>query len=125
MSCVRGIHCEYVHLVYYITAQYGWMNTFQLKVDALSHLVLQVHLGPNGEEWLHHISMTFDTGSHEGGPAILSNKMRENAVITVVNIKQTIEKRMNIPQTHLCLAEEGSVRLITPLTDMIQHLSIG
>ena len=73
------------------------MNTFQLQVDTVSHLVLQVYLGPNGEERLYHISMTFATGSHEGSPAILRNKMRENPVITVVNIKQTIEKRMNIP----------------------------
>ena len=73
------------------------MNSFQLKVDALSHLVLQVHLGPNGEEQLHHISMTFDTRSHEGGPAVLRNKMRDNTVITVMNIKQTIKKHMNIP----------------------------
>lgn len=73
------------------------MNTFHLQVDAVSHLVLQVYLGPNGEEQLYHISITFDTGSHEGSPAILKNKMKENTVITVMNIKQTIEKCMNIP----------------------------
>ena len=101
-----------VRLVHYVTAvihQYEWMNTFQLQVDAVSHLVLQVYLGPNGEERLYHISMTFATGSHESSPAILRNKIRENTVITVVNIKQTIEKCMNIPQTHLCLAEEGKL----------------
>ena len=75
-----------------------WVDEhFQLQVDVLSHLVLQVNMGPNGEERLYHISMAFATGSHEGGPAILRNKMRGNTVITVVNIKQTIERSMNIP----------------------------
>ena len=71
------------------------MNTFQLQVDTVSHLVLQVYLGPNGEERLYHISMSFDTGSHEGGPAVLQNKMRGNTYHRCEH--ETTEKRMNIP----------------------------
>ena len=82
-------------LVYYVTLvihQYRWMNTFQLQVDAVTHFVLQVYLGPNTEEQLYHISTTFATGSHEGGLAIL----REKTLLSVVNIKQTIKRCLNI-----------------------------
>ena len=58
----------------------------------MSHLVLQVHLGPTGEEQLYNISMTTVTGTHEGSPAILRNTMRQNSTITVMNMEKTIER---------------------------------
>ena len=49
---------------------------FILVVDVVSHLILQVYMGPTGEEKLYHISMTPDNGPHAGGHAILRNKIR-------------------------------------------------
>ena len=49
---------------------------FILVVDVVSHLILQVYMGPTGEEKLYHISMTSDNGPHAGGHAILRNKMK-------------------------------------------------
>ena len=49
---------------------------FILLVDVGSHLILQVYMGPNGEEKLHHISMTPDNGPHAGSHPILRNKMK-------------------------------------------------
>ena len=40
----------------------------------MSHLVMQVHLGTNGEQHLYNISMTMVNGTHESSPAILRNK---------------------------------------------------
>lgn len=46
----------------------------QLLVDVVFHLVLQVNLGPTGEEQLHNSTMTPCNGNHEGSPAILRNE---------------------------------------------------
>ena len=62
------------------------------QVDAGSHLILQVYLGSTGEEKLYHISVTTVTGQHEGSPTILRNRMGQNSIITVMNMKQTIER---------------------------------
>ena len=43
----------------------------QLQVDTVSHLVLQVYLGPTGKKQLHHINVTTVTGQHEGSLTIL------------------------------------------------------
>jgi len=52
----------------------SFMN--QLQNDTMSHLVLQVYLGPTGEKQLYHFSMTTVTGQHEGRPAILRNETK-------------------------------------------------
>ena len=67
------------------------MASFILVVDVGSHLILQVYMGPNGEEKLYHISMTPDNGPHAGSHAILQNKLRSNGVITVIDWEKTIE----------------------------------
>ena len=61
------------------------------QVD-VSHLALQVHLCPSGEEQLYNISLTFVTGQHEGSYTILRNTMRQNSTITVMNMEKTIER---------------------------------
>ena len=43
----------------------------QLQVDTVSHLVLQVYLGPTGKKQLYHNNVTTVTGQHEGSLAIL------------------------------------------------------
>ena len=50
-------------------------NKSSTIVDVVSHHVLQVHLGPTGEEQLYHISVSTVTGTQEGSPAILRNTM--------------------------------------------------
>ena len=50
------------------------MQITPLIDDVVSHLVLEVHLDPTGEENLYHISMSTATGHHEGIPVILRNK---------------------------------------------------
>ena len=50
----------------------SFMN--QLQHDTMSHLVLQIYLGPTGEKLLYNVSMTTVAGQHEGRPAILRNK---------------------------------------------------
>ena len=54
----------------------------------VSHLILQVYLGPTGEEQLYNSSMTIVTGMHEGSPAILRNRIRQNSAVTVMNMKR-------------------------------------
>jgi len=51
-------------------------------VDAVSHLILQIHLGPTREEKLYYVSMSTITGLHEGSPAPLRNRMRQALNIT-------------------------------------------
>ena len=68
------------------------MKRHGCQVDVVSHLALQVYLGPTGEEQLYNISMTFDTGTHEGSPAILWNTMIQNSTVTVMNMEKTIER---------------------------------
>ena len=53
------------------------MARFLLVVDAVSHLTLQVYMGPNGEEKLYHTSVTLDNGPHAGSHAILRNKIKQ------------------------------------------------
>ena len=43
----------------------------QLQVDTVSHLVLQVYLGPTEKKQLDHINVTTVTGQHEGSLTIL------------------------------------------------------
>ena len=62
-----------------------------VKLMFVSHLALQVHLGLTGEEKLYNISMTFDTGQHEGSPAILRNTMRQNSTVTVMNMERQLK----------------------------------
>ena len=64
------------------------MARFILVVDVVSHLILQVYMGPNGEEKLYHNRMTPDNGPHAGSHAILQNKLRSNGVITVIYWKR-------------------------------------
>ena len=52
------------------------MARFILVVNVVSHLILQVYMGPTGKEKLYHISMTPDNGPHAGRHAILRNKMK-------------------------------------------------
>ena len=67
------------------------MARFILVVNVVSHLILQVYMGPTGKEKLYHISMTPDNGPHAGSHAILQNKLRSNGVITVIDWEKTIE----------------------------------
>ena len=62
-----------------------------LLVHVVSHLALQVHLGPTGEEQLYNLSMTLVTGQLEGSPAILRNTMRQNNTITVMNMERQLK----------------------------------
>ena len=48
----------------------------QLQVDTVSHLVLQVYLGPTGKKQLYHINVTTVAGQHEGSLAILRRQNR-------------------------------------------------
>ena len=70
----------------------GVQSDVAVKLILVSHLALQVHLGPKGEEKLYNISITFVTGVHEGSPAFLRNTMRESSTITVMNKEKTIER---------------------------------
>ena len=72
-------------------AEEEMLARFILVVDGVSHLILQVCMGPTREEKLYHISMTPDNGPHAGSHAILQNKLRSNGVITVIDWKKTIE----------------------------------
>ena len=54
-------------------------NKSSTVVDVVSHLSLQVHLGPTGEQQLYHISTTIATGPHEGSTATLRNRMRRDS----------------------------------------------
>ena len=51
----------------------------------MSHLVLQVYLGPTGEKKLYHISTTTLTGTHEDSELMLRNTMTIN--VNVINMK--------------------------------------
>ena len=62
-----------------------------VKLLFVAHLVLQVHLGPTGEQKWYNISMTTATGTHEGSSTILRNTMRQNSTITVMNMKRQLE----------------------------------
>ena len=53
----------------------------QLQVDTVSHLVLQVYLGPTGEKKLHHLHVTTITSQHEGSLVIL---FRQNVKVLMV-----------------------------------------
>ena len=64
----------------------GVWRDIAVKLMFVSHLVLQVYLGPTGEEQLYNTSMTFATGTHEGSQAILRNTMRQNSTVTVMNM---------------------------------------
>ena len=46
----------------------------QLQVDTVSHLVLQVYLGPTEKKQLYHINVTTITGQQEGSLAILTGQ---------------------------------------------------
>ena len=55
-------------------------NRSSTVVDVVSHhSILQVHLGPTGEEQLYHISVSTATGLHEGSLTPLRNTMRQNS----------------------------------------------
>ena len=69
---------------------------FILVVDVVSYLILQVYMGPNGEEKLYHTSVTPDNGPHAGSHAILQNKLRSNGVITVIDWEKTM-KHVHLP----------------------------
>ena len=82
----------------------------QLQVDTVSHLVLQVYLGPTGKKQLHHINVTTITGQHEGSMAILtgqsdklalshgSRQLEGSKILIHATVKRTI-----IPQTSTCV----------------------
>ena len=63
-------------------------NKGSTVVDVVSHHSLQVHLGPTEEEQLYHSSVSTGTGLHEGSPAILRNRMRQNSDYHVMNMEQ-------------------------------------
>ena len=76
LSSALGIRSSKEH--YYTvgrttTSQVKQSCTFmnQLQVDTVSHLVLQIYLGPTGKKQLYHINVTTITGQHEGSLTIL------------------------------------------------------
>ena len=77
---VRTFHHAVVHWCTLRDAKGLW-----LLVDVVSHLVLQVYLGPTGEKQLYHVSMPTVTSEHQGSPAILSNKWAKG-ITTVMNM---------------------------------------
>ena len=68
--------------------QKGKVTAVKHAMFVSHHRILQVHLGPTGEEQLYNTSMTTVTGTHEGSPAILRNTMRQNSTISVMNMKR-------------------------------------
>ena len=74
-------------LIEYKDVVSGVWRDIAVKLMFVSHLALQVYLGPMGEEKLYNISMSTVTGPYEGSWAILRNRMRQNSSITVVNTK--------------------------------------
>ena len=62
----------------------------QLQVDTVSHLVLQVYLGPTGEKKLDHINVTNITSQHEGSLAIL--RRQKEKILMVYTCCKTILK---------------------------------
>ena len=56
-----------------------WLSRKWLLVDVVSHLVLQVHLGPTRQEFSYNFSPTTETGPHEGSITILRNTMRQDS----------------------------------------------
>ena len=64
-------------------------NKSSTIVDVVSHhSVLQVHLGPTGEEQLYHISMSTATGPHEGSSATLEEQNETRQWIShVMNVE--------------------------------------
>ena len=78
-----------------------------MGIDVVSHLIMQVHLGPTGEEKLYHISMTPDTGPHVGSHAILRNRMRLNSADKLETDRYTCYKVLTVLD---------SQNVITPLS---------
>ena len=71
-------------LQWYVLINHGGLNSWVSfdKVSTLvivSHLVLQIHLGPTGEEKLYCIGMSTATSQHECSPASLKNRTRQNS----------------------------------------------
>ena len=69
-------------MVYILCRPKNNQGVLHCPVTRVAHLILQVHLGPTGEEKLYHISVTTVTGPHEGSTAILGNRMRQKVRIT-------------------------------------------
>ena len=78
-------------LIEYKDVVSGVWRDIAVKLMFVSHLALQVHLGPTGEEQLYNVSMTLVTGTHEGSPAVLRNTMRQNSTVTVMNMKRQLK----------------------------------
>ena len=56
-----------------------WLRNYWLLADVVSHLVLQVDLGPTRQELSYGIGMSSITGLHEGSHASLRNTMRQDS----------------------------------------------
>ena len=86
--------------------QKGKVTAVKHSMFVSHHSILQVHLGPTGEEQLYNSSMTTVTGQHEGSPAILRNTMRQNSTVTVMNMKTQLNMdNMYTYFTQSCPAE--------------------
>ena len=81
-------------LIEYKDAVSGVWRDIAVKLMFVSHLALQVYLGPTGEEQLYNVSMTFVTGTHEGSSTILRNTMRQNSTVSDEHEK-AIERCIN------------------------------
>ena len=69
-------------LIEYKDVVSGVQRDIAVKLMFVSHLALQVYLGPTGEEQLYNTSMTTVTSQQEGSPAILRNTMRQNSTVS-------------------------------------------
>ena len=88
----------------------------------MSHLALQVHLYPTGEEQLYNISMTIETGQHEGSHTILRNTMRQNSTITVMNMEMTIESCTFAVRHEILEAVNDTTLLISTVSTMLSKI---
>ena len=88
----------------------------------MSHLALQVHLCPSGEEQLYNISMTMETGQHEGSRTILRNTMRQNRTITVMNMEKIIERCTLAVRYEILEAVNDTMLLISIVSTMLSKI---
>ena len=104
-----GLMAALSDIVWHLFISYYFKGTFPNIADnqilkcgsrngyrCCAHLIMQVHLGPTGEEKLYHISMTPDTGPHVGSHAILRNRMRLNSADKLETDRYTCYKVLTV-----------------------------
>ena len=88
----------------------------QLQVDTVSHLVLQIYLGPTKKKQLYHINVTTITGQHEGTLAIL--KKQNEKVLTTCSYTHTSRTMLKLKPFFQILGkrEKGFVHTVHACT---------